>query len=436
MSQRRVVPIPRSLAAVAAVAAVAGIAALAACRQSPSHPPNQCVDGWPAAQPFSPAAPIPGVEPAILWRTPVTTVAANDWLLVNDERVAFTASGRLFLLDKDGNYIGGRSSASRGRVTAAAADEDGNFYFAGRNIYSVDRDGALRWLVPLSELSADPPRAAGRVVLSPDGTMFFGATDGHLYAIDMRDGTRRWRRQVTDEDGKAPLVMAGAGNAVMAFARGNDIRPQMWRTSDGEPLSRFLGPGGEYFGAMLGRSLGIVAQRMEDRGGAYPWMHVAVLDACAAERWTLTPTRPQWPVLIGPGDRLYVAERDDQEHSPTFVSVYEPDGTRAAGPTAMPLPWGIGADGTLYAVACDSSAHEGPSRLYAYDMDLNQRWMLPLGDSCPMTGPVIDDQGRLYFTWNLDSVTEVVAVQTTSPGLAPTSWPTRRHDSRGTGWLE
>jgi hypothetical protein len=30
---------------------------------------------------------------------------------------------------------------------------------------------------------------------------------------------------------------------------------------------------------------------------------------------------------------------------------------------------------------------------------------------------------------------DVIAIQTTSPGLAPSAWPVIRHDNRGTMWL-
>ena len=418
---------------------------LVACGKSSSSSSNQCIADWPAAgEPFTPAAPLAGVEPRILWRKRLTGAVTNDWILVNDERVALTAGGRLYLLDHDGNYLGGRTSAAFEGVTSAVADRDGNYYFVGWNVYSTDADGNLRWLVPLAEVTGDAPRARGRLVLGPDGGLFFGDSDGYLYAVESRDGQRRWRRRIAGDGEGAPVVLGGAGNAVLAIARAPagqaegqaEVRPQLWRASDGEPLASFDGPGGERYGAMFGRTLGIVTQRMEDRGGSYPWMHISALDTCAEERWTLTPRRAQWPALIGPGDQLYVVEREDEEGSPTFVSLYGPDGKRAAGPAPMPPPWGIGADGTIYALACDKPGHDGPSRLHAFGPDLEERWVLPLGDSCPAAGPVIDAQGQLYFTWYIDNATEVVAVQTGSPGLAPTSWPTRRHDARGTGWLD
>lgn len=417
---------------------VAGLAALAAmvsaCKDD--LPANQCVEDWPAmGAPFVPADSLPGVTPGIVWRTRLGS-GMGDWLLVTGERVAFAAGGSLYLLDRDGNYLRRRGSPAFESITSAVADADGNFYFAGHSVYSVDANGDFRWLAPLPGDDGIFPRATGRMVMSPDDGLFFGATDGHLYAFDGAAGALRWRTRVTADNQRPPAVLGGAGNAVLAIARDGDPRAQLWNATTGAPTAHLVGPDGERHAAMFGRGLGIVSQRMEDRGGPYPWMHVSVLDTCARERWHIAATRPQWPVLIGPGEQLFMVERDDVEDSPTFASVYDQDGARVAGPVAMPPPWGIGADGTVYAVACDSGGYDGPSRLHAYDAALNELWTLPLGDACPMAGPVIDEQGRLYFAWYIDDGAEIIAVQTASPGIAATSWPVRRRDARGTGWLD
>lgn len=406
-----------------------------ACSDGPLLPENQCVRGWPEAARFEPAASLAGVTPGVVWRTPLGS-SINDWLLLTDTRLAFTAGGSLYLLDHEGALLGRRSSAAFESVTSAVADDDGNFYFVGHSVHSVDPDGALRWLTPLPGESGRYPRATGRLVRDPGGDLYFGATDGHLYAVDGDDGALRWRTRLTGDGQRPPAVLGGAGDAVLAIARDGSPQAQLWNTATGAPMAHFVGRGGEHHGAMLGRSLGIVTQRMEDRGGAYPWMHISVLDSCSRERWQIPARRPQWPALVGPDDQLFVVERDDVEGSPTFVSVYDVDGERVAGPVAMPPPWGIGADGTIYAVACDSSAYDGPSRLHAYSPALEEQWMLPLGDACPVAGPVIDADGRLYFAWYFERTAEIVAVQTASPGIARTSWPVRRHDARGTGWLD
>jgi outer membrane protein assembly factor BamB len=375
------------------------------------------------------------VTPALLWRTRLSLGTINDALLVGKDRVALTVGGRLYLLDKSGAVVGGRSATAFERVSSAVVDEAGNYYFIGLNAYSTDADGNLRWIRPLSTSATDAPNAGKTSALGPDGTLYVGASDGAVWALGTHDGATRWRREVAKTGEGTPVIKAGIGSALMVVVRGIQSRPQLLDAQTGEPLASWGSGDGERFGLFAAPSLGIVTQRLVDHGGAYPWMHVAVLDECSRTKWTVPATRPQWPILIGPGDRLFMVERDDVESSQTFVSVYAPDGTRALGPTPAAPPWAIGADGTIYGVACDSSGHEGPSRLIAYDSALGEKWRLELGASCPSGGPVIDDTGKLYFTWIYDGVTEVVAVQTPSPGLADAAWPTRSHDVRGTRWV-
>lgn len=421
------------------LSALAGVVsmALVGCQKPPKTLASACVEDWPdSAREFVPAAPLDNVTPALLWRERVTSAAPSEALLLAGDRVAFTAGSRLYSIDRDAVEVDAVASAGRESLTTAVSDADGNMYFVGYSAYSVDAAQRIRWIVPLPKVDGRHTRGRGRAVLGPDGGLFFGADNGQLYAVDTADGTVRWTQPLSEDGERSPIVIGGVGNALMAVSPDGTWKPQLFNRHTGKPMAWFTNDDGERYGVMIGRRLGFVTQRFEDRGGSYPWMHVSVLDSCSAERWSVPATRPQWPVLIGPRDQLYMVERDDVPGSQTAVSVYDVDGTRARGPVDMPIPWGIGADGTIYAVACDSQAHDGPSRLYAYNPDLTERWTLPLGDSCPAGGPLIDEQGRLFFTWRFDGVTEVVAVQTESPGLADTSWPIRRHDVRATGWLE
>ena len=410
---------------------------LASCQGPPRTLLNACVEDWPdEREPFTPAPAIDEVTPEILWSQRITGTPPNDTLILAQDHVLLGASSRLYSVERATGAVSRVTSGGRESITTAAIDDQGQRYFAGFSMYSVTPDGEYRYIVPLSPDPLQPVRARGRMIQDPDGVLFFGTDDGYLYAVEPSDGSVRWKRQASKSGERRPIVVGGIGDALLAFSPDGTWRPQLWNRHTGEPMAWFTSEDGERHGAMIGATLGIVTQRFEDRGGSYPWMHISVLDRCSKERFSVPATRPQWPVLIGPGDHLYVVERDDIPGSDTFVSVYAPDGMRAAGPTRMPIPWAIGADGTIYAVSCDSEGVEGPSRLHAYSADLEERWMLPLGDACPMSGPVIDDSGRLFFAWYRDRGTEIVAVQTPSPGLARTSWATRRGDERATGWVQ
>jgi hypothetical protein len=80
------------------------------------------------------------------------------------------------------------------------------------------------------------------------------------------------------------------------------------------------------------------------------------------------------------------------------------------------------------------------NELIAYTSDLEEMWRLNLGkpDNCPIGNGVLDEDGVLYLARALsggDENVEILAIQTQSPGLAESSWPSLRHDNRGTMWL-
>ena len=95
-----------------------------------------------------------------------------------------------------------------------------------------------------------------------------------------------------------------------------------------------------------------------------------------------------------------------------------------------------GADGTTYAVLCDDNPLDVlKSWLIAYGTDLKEQWRVDMSPACPTGNGVLTDDGVAYFARRSDVDVELIAVQTTSPGLAKSSWPTLRHDNQGTSWL-
>ncbi len=415
---------------------VACVCALSACENPPTMVANRCVADWPAVPPGGDplAAPVSAAAPpGTIVMDAVLTKSIATALLVTPDRLYMTAGGRVYVMNHDAQLIASHVSAGYEGVGAPVTDEGGNVYFAGESIYSVDKQGAWRYIVPLDDAAPQ----AGRSLLFHDGTLFTAAGDGYLYALDAATGARKWRREVGKNVNGPAVLLGGVAGAVMAITRGATPSSRLYDVATGAPLATFTTPKGDpEYGLMFGRALGIVTQRMDDTTGPYPWMHIAVLDPCSKPRFTIEPTRPQWPALIAPGDELLVVERDDVRGSQTFVSGYGPDGTKLIGPVPAATPWAVGADGTIYGLTCDSPGVDGPSRLIAYDPQLHEQWRLELGPSCPITTPVIGDDGRLYFARYAGGATELIGVQTTSPGLASSSWPTRRHDAHGTGWLE
>jgi outer membrane protein assembly factor BamB len=409
-----------------ALALGAGLAL--ACQSPPSTQVTRCIADLPAPPSMAQAASL-AVTPTVLWAKPITRAITGEHLALAGDRLIVSAGATVLFLDRNGERIASRASTAFDGMSSPVVDEAGTVYTAGASAYAIDAAGEFRWVTPF------PAGVSGRpFVLGPHGLVYTGATDGALWAFETATGRVAWRREIGVNPGNAPpRVAAGAGNAVLAVTRG--APGQLFDALDGTPLAPT--PEAELYGLMFGNQIGLVARRMEDSPGVYPRMTIAALDGCSRTTWSIAPSRPQWPALLATGDRLLVVERDDVERSPTFLAVYGPDGARLAGPSPAPPPWVVGADGTVIGLFCDGSGYDGPSRLVGLSIDgaIGELWRVELGEACPKTGPVLAADGVLYFTWLRGDVTELVAVQTTSPGLASSSWPVAKHDNRGTSWL-
>jgi hypothetical protein len=110
------------------------------------------------------------------------------------------------------------------------------------------------------------------------------------------------------------------------------------------------------------------------------------------------------------------------------------DGQIVAGPIPRrETPWLVGADGTLYAAEFGSPS--SPSKLVALSPELAELWTIDIPSAMPYgTSAVLGDDGVLYTQIGTVDGSAVIAIQTKSPGLARSSWPTYRHDNRSTNW--
>jgi outer membrane protein assembly factor BamB len=91
---------------------------------------------------------------------------------------------------------GNRGQDGVGSGASPTVGPDGTVYVgaSNSNFYAVDPGGQRRWLFEAErELAGIWTSAA----LSPDaGTLYFGANKGGIYALNARDGSRRWQYQV------------------------------------------------------------------------------------------------------------------------------------------------------------------------------------------------------------------------------------------------
>jgi hypothetical protein len=95
----------------------------------------------------------------------------------------------------------------------------------------------------------------------------------------------------------------------------------------------------------------------------------------------------------------------------------------------------VGADGTLIVADC---AAGGGAVVRGLDARLQVTWSVDIGVGCPsQRSAALGSDGVLYIAHNIGSdEAEIVAIQTTSPGAAKTSFAVVGNgDSGNRGWI-
>jgi hypothetical protein len=92
----------------------------------------------------------------------------------------------------------------------------------------------------------------------------------------------------------------------------------------------------------------------------------------------------------------------------------------------------VGADGVIYAVGTRPTSR---ARLVALSPDLVERWHLDLNANVLYgSSAALSPDGVLYLQASGTTPNAVLAIQTASPGLAATAWPSVRGDAARSNW--
>jgi hypothetical protein len=100
------------------------------------------------------------------------------------------------------------------------------------------------------------------------------------------------------------------------------------------------------------------------------------------------------------------------------------------------LDFVVGADGVVYTLTGRGpSGTERAHEVIALRPDLRELWRATNLGGRPMARPALAKDGVLYVAiQRADEGGALVAIQTGSPGVAATDWPSRRYDARQSGW--
>jgi outer membrane protein assembly factor BamB len=402
---------------------------------------SRCVNGWPKG-PETHVAARPSLDvdaPRLLWAAKGQGSSVGG-IARAGSRIAVALGDGIAFVDKAGSVTKYHGGSMGFRASEVTADEQGNVYFpSAAGVYSLNAEGQRRWSMPYASASPDGSAMPGAFALSPDGVLYGVTSDGVLRAILAKDGSQVWERPMDMWHHLVANVVGGAGDVVFAGAAGGS-GVLAFDSKTGELLGRLAQTNGNNVSAYsgtwaLGWDFGIVT------GYAFDF------DPCGKWRWqTWSPDRPNkatYHGVISLGENLVGSdfETDDGGRllgKPT-LSLYTVDGRAKIGPLLRDgLPFLAGADGTIYTVHCQylpPGTPAGTNQLVAYGADLSELWRLDLGGGCPSGNGILDADGVLYLARGDESGQNLLAIQTRSPGLADSSWPSLRHDNRGTAWL-
>jgi outer membrane protein assembly factor BamB len=271
--------------------------------------------------------------------------------------------------------------------------------------------------------------------LSPEGVLFAVCADGYLRAMSAQNGQELWRQSAVVTRGPSQ-VMGGGGGAVFMLNGISGVHAYDSKT--GQHLVEFRDSSDPHLFSTKG--MWALGWEFGVQFGA-----IDSFDCCGRLKWTtLMPSAYADSSGVIAFGEVLVATKWDMDSSGNRTSAdrmyrYAPDGAVVQGPVSgVGEPYLAGADGTIFTVNCQYSSPKA-NQLIAYTSDLRELWRLDLGpvDQCPVGNGILDDDGILYLARAKGSTegVEVVAIQTQSPGLAESSWPSFRHDNRGTMWL-
>jgi hypothetical protein len=205
----------------------------------------------------------------------------------------------------------------------------------------------------------------------------------------------------------------------------------------GKPAGRFLASNGHDVMILAPlSSRGILAMDRDTSQG----MRLVVLDTCGKQLSSIDLAGPAGEKLcfsgnavVGQGEIAYVQVSACAGGSAAFqiVAIDGASGRVAAGPSPrVESPWVAGADGTLYAADLLDANGLPQTRIVALSPTLQELYHVDIDGGLGDATAVLADDGILYA----QTSNGVVAIQTTSPGLAQSSWPTFRHDNRSSNW--
>ena len=347
-------------------------------------------------------------ENGILWRTAVAELVGGPGTnpaVGSDGKVYVGSYYGLKVFDSDGSAAWSNSTPGE-----PLFDSSGNLYVSDYLLlYALDAFGATKWTWP--QCSNYPP-AVGAA-----GSLYFGTREG-LSAV-AADGSTLWSFASYYADAFTAPVVGRDGciyftnyDSICALNPDGTLK---W-SCDAKYYkgSLALGPDGTVYVA-TSADRGLVA--IDPLSGARDW--TVSLPSVSGSR---PVTDSDGTIYIGSEGTLHAINPNGTEKWLFHAQGVSPEET-----DSVFRELSVSDDGMIY------FAFNSPqATLMALDhRDGQVVWQTPLEGGGGVSSPVLSSQGVLYVVMSEDSY--LYAIETTSHGLANSSWPMYRHDPQHTG---
>ena len=345
---------------------------------------------------------------------------------------------------------------------------------------TMEVDNRQKWRFDTGSVRSSP-------AIAPDGTVYVGSDDHHLYAINP-DGTEKWRFQTdyfldpSPAIGPDDIVYAPScdGNLYSLYPEGGE----KWRFQTGDEIytSSALGHDGLIFIGSYAKNLFAINPDGTEKWRFQAGLAVSSSPAISVDGIIYVGSNDNYLYAVNPdGTEKWHFQAGDEIHSSPaigadgtiYVGSYDknlyainPDGTEKwrfeTGSYGVRSSPAIGVDGTIYvgsydknlyainpdgtekwrfetgdyvtsspAIGVDGIIYIGScdNNLYAVNPDGTEKWRFETGDEV-LSSPVIGSDGTVYFG-SKDG--NLYAIQSDSMGLANSPWPMFLHDEKHTG---
>ncbi len=176
-----------------------------------------------------------GILTAIVVSTLILSIEAaiaqnsTDWTYLYDVTHTGVAADPIDMpLSMSWRYATGESGEA---VSTPAVGPDRIYFARGSKLYAIDRaTGAESWPDGYTELNTQV--TSGLILHS--GTLYFGAADGKLWAVDAAGGTAKWKYTSEGPVKSAPVIHAG-----IIYFGSDDGRLYAFDLSTDQPLAPF-----------------------------------------------------------------------------------------------------------------------------------------------------------------------------------------------------